>query len=308
MNNNIRLISWNSAGRRVKNQNQQAALRDRNPDLIALQEVTRSTVTLFRQKFTSLGFEVADTFERAVAPEKLVGHRRHGLLVASRWPIEVLPPADFDIPWLERVLSVKVRSPYATIELHNVHVPCGASNGMVKIETFEGIYQRLARQDENTCRILCGDFNSPQKELEDGTLITWGQRELADGSYRITDGNRRWDAGERMVLEGLRVGNYDFKDSYRSVHGYYSTFAQTEAEDEDNVPFSWYWQGKGRQIGRRYDHIFTSNNLTLSECRYLNSFRKAGLSDHAPIELIFAPLSCDNDNITSQALTVTKAK
>jgi endonuclease/exonuclease/phosphatase family metal-dependent hydrolase len=39
---------------------------------------------------------------------------------------------------------------------------------------FEGIYRRLACSSDRP-RILCGDFNTPQKEMADGEVVTWGQ-------------------------------------------------------------------------------------------------------------------------------------
>ena len=40
--------------------------------------------------------------------------------------------------------------------------------------------------------------------------------------------------------------------------------------------------------GRRFDHVFAAQALDARECRYLHDFRTGGLSDHAPIEAVFA--------------------
>ena len=82
-------------------------------------------------------------------------------LVASRWPIRALPPTQ--VPYPERVLSVEIDTPWGvTIELHNVHIPDGSTYELEKIETFEGVFKRLAcPSDAFRPRILCGDFNTP---------------------------------------------------------------------------------------------------------------------------------------------------
>ncbi len=159
----------------------------------------------------------------------------------------------------------------------------GANHGWSKVETFEGIYQRLARTSDHP-RILCGDLNTPQAERPDGTVITWGQDILpngevvCEGSWRDPAGREdtsaRWDAAEREVLTGLAA--HDLPDIYRQLHGY------TPQE------FSWYWKGQGREIGRRFDHVFAAPSLDARKCCYLHDFRTGGLSDHAPIEVVFA--------------------
>jgi exonuclease III len=76
------------------------------------------------------------------------------------------------------------------------------------------------------------------------------------------------------VLTGLAA--HDLADVYRQLHGY------------SLQEFSWYWTGQGREIGRRFDHVFAASELDARECRYLHEFRTSGLSDHAPIEVDFA--------------------
>jgi endonuclease/exonuclease/phosphatase family metal-dependent hydrolase len=42
--------------------------------------------------------------------------------------------------------------------------------------------------------------------------------------------------------------------------------------------------------GLRFDHIFASHLLEVVECEYLHDLREVQkLSDHAPIEALFAP-------------------
>jgi exonuclease III len=263
------LLSWNVAGRKRKLQEQIEFILAWNPDVVALQEVLAGNVTPLRKAFFEAGIcFAADSFELSLDPSVLTGHRRHGVLLASRFPLESQDTALFPIPWSERVISALVDAPCGTIEVHNTHIPCGSTNGWIKIDTFEGIYKRLSNVSIIP-RILCGDFNSPQLEFEDGKVITWGQKVYKNGEIRLEKGDDRWHEGEKSVLVGLR--EYDLHDAFRKVHGY------------GREEYSWYWRGYGRQRGRRFDHILTSEVLRPVRCEYLHEAREKGLSDHSPI-------------------------
>jgi endonuclease/exonuclease/phosphatase family metal-dependent hydrolase len=279
----LRLISWNvrqSTGIRLAEQ--VGALAAQNPDILALQEVTKKSVSQFRDALAHIGLQhTVDSFQLATDSSLLRGPRRYGELLASRWPLTTLPPEGFAVPWPERVLSAICQSPWGLIEIHTTHIPPGASNGWVKIETLEGIFNRLACQGDHP-RILCGDFNTPQAEKPDGRTLTWGQVEKSTGLVRIVEQKKggsgeRWHLGEYNVLRGL--AQFDLPDVFRLLHGY------------DVQEFSWYWKAKGRVVGRRFDHVFASRRLNLIECRYLHSLREQSLSDHSPIQAIFTPHS-----------------
>ncbi len=258
----LRLISWNVAGRVKKLTAQVESLADHEPHVIALQEVTATTIPVWRRALEGYGYGVITSFDLADDHEVLRGGRKYGVLMASHWPMKALPPTDFDIPWPERVLSAVVNSPWGEIECHNAHLPAGVSWGLIKVETFEGIYKRLCQNAEYP-RILCGDFNSPQRELEDGTTIPFGV------------GNKRWSDAELGVITGL--GKHDLGDVYRRLHG----FGKQE--------MSWVMWNRGRKYGRRFDHVFASRRLNATVCTYLHTLREQGLSDHAPIEACFEP-------------------
>jgi exodeoxyribonuclease III len=274
----IRVISWNLNGR--KNVSAQIlALHDRRPDVIALQEVKTTTAAALETELRKVGLRYCtNSFSLAKDLSLLKGPRQYGELIASRWPLSSPHLKAFPVPWTERVLSAVIESTSCEIEIHTVGMPPGASNGWTKVEMFEGIYQQLACASERL-RILCGDFNSPQSELSDGEIVTWGQYELKGRflCWRCWRGGtgERWDRGERNVLRGL--ADFDLPDVYRALHGY--------GRDD----FTWYWKGRGRSVGRRFDHIFASHKLNPVRCEYLHSLREAGLSDHSPIEVDFVP-------------------
>ena len=215
----MRLISWNVAGRVKRLSEQVKALAQREPDLVALQEVTAKTRLLLREEVQRLGLtHVADSFTLARDRFSLTGPRRYGQLIASRWPLYPLPLEDFKVPWQERVLSVVIDSRWGPVEMHTTGVPPGCTNDWIKIQQLEGIYERLGRRC-SAHRILCGDFNTPQAEFEDGSVMTWAQEERPDGTITLV-GRRaeRWDRGERNVLTGLTA--HDLTDVFRLLHGY----------------------------------------------------------------------------------------
>jgi exonuclease III len=276
----MRLISWNLNARRRDATAQVDALLARAPDVIALQEVTRSSLPTLRSELERSGFAgIADSLTLAPPDFQPRGPRRYGQLTASRYPLIAEVPGRLPIPWPERVLTVQLDLRARRIMLYNVHVPPGSSNGWIKIETLNGIHQALAVHT-GTPRILCGDSNTPQFESATGEVVTWAQRPGASEEWRTLRTLRgrsgsEWDAGERRVLTGLT--EYDLADVYRHLHGYAATDS------------SWILRRGGREIGRRFDHVFASRSLVPRSCEYLHHLRAAGLSDHAPIEVTFAP-------------------
>jgi endonuclease/exonuclease/phosphatase family metal-dependent hydrolase len=264
----VRLISWNVEHRISSLGEQVAALLDRGPDIVALQEVTVATAPKLRELLAGAGLaHAADSTSLASTHG-----RRYGQLVASLWPLRPLPPVSAS-PFPERVLSVTVDAPFGEAEIHVAHVVPGSRQGWRKIEMLRAIYHRLAGLSLKP-RILCGDFNEPQAELPDGEIVTSRHRTRRDGSLVVRRGrSEEWERGVRSVLEGL--AEFDLPDVYRSLHG------------PAVVEFSHVVQSTGR--GYRYDHVFASRALNPVACRYLHEPRERGLSDHSAIEADFNP-------------------
>jgi len=107
-------------------------------------------------------------------------------------------------------------------------------------------------------RVLCGDFNTPRRELPDGEVITWAQTEA--GRLRRTRG-ARWDAAERDVIEGLAA--LDLPDVYRQLHG---NGPQTA---------SWVQKRSATRTERRCDHVFATPSLRASAFDYRYEWREA---------------------------------
>ncbi len=171
----------------------------------------------------------------------------------------MLPEGGCEIPYPEKVLSALVSIPNTALEIHNAHLPPGVSRPVEKLKTFEGIYARLARPAHGP-RILCGDFNTPQAEQEDGSIETWASShpELAE----------RWEQAEGAVLWGLR--DHDLSDAYRWLNGF--------AEN----PTSYIPRGRHPKR-RRYDHVYASQSARAARCGYREDWLDGKLSDHAAV-------------------------
>lgn len=275
----LTLISWNVAGRVNRARDQVGYLATRRPDVVALQEVTPRSLPRLVKALQDHGLTHSlDSLRFLGKSASNSGPRRYINLIASRLPLRPLALRNVELPWPERLLSCCVATASGEVELHNTYIPTGASHGWVKIETLEGLHQRLARRARRP-RILCGDFNTPQSEFADGTVVTFGQRITADGravmKRRFRNGEgARWDAGERGILEGLAP--HDLGDAFRRRHGY----GVEEA--------SWLvWRGGKVVSSFRLDHVFASRSLGPRECGYLHAPREASLSDHSALETVF---------------------
>jgi len=263
----MRLISWNVNGRSGPSlAGQIDAVRDRAPDLVALQEVRSQSLGLWLDGLQGPGLVHAVDSSVLLDRASLSGRayrRVYFNVIASRWPLERL--ADLVVEFPERYLAAGVARPGMEFEIHTAHVPPGSTRGLVKVEMFEALHERLAGTSEKP-RILCGDLNTPRAEHADGTVEFWGAshpRHLA-----------RWDDAERSVVLGL--AEHDLADVFRGLHGYSATDA------------SWVARRGGKEWGRRYDHIFAARRLAATSCHYLHSWREGGLSDHSAIEADFA--------------------
>jgi len=231
----------------------------READVVCLQEVRASTVGEWREALAS------DGLAGFLDSSRFANRRRLFNLTASRWPLGELPAVGAPQP--ERVLSAVIDSPFGPIDIHNAHVPPAPSNGLVKVETCEALYERLARPSDRH-RILCGDLNTPRRELADGTVETFASNH--------PEHEARWDAAERGLLTGLAPWGLD--DVFRELNGY------------DRGDVSWVMHTRARRkAAHRLDHVLASPSLRPRACDYIHGWREIGLSDHSAIEASFDP-------------------
>jgi len=269
------LLTWNLNSRTNNIKEQLDAITKYKADVLAFQEVTMGSLGKLKEYLPEMGYKnILESFSLSKEKKKPTGKRKYGQIIASKYKLKKRSPEKFNVPWRERILSADILTDKGKIEIHTTHIPPGASNGTIKIEMLEGIFKKLNRKTKKL-RILCGDFNTPQFELEDGTIVTWGQIVKYTG---LTTGDLRrdlkiskskdsdWDKGERDIFEKLK--NKNLIDVYRHLHGY---------KKKDH---SWRTHGE-RKTGRRFDHIFASEELNVIECKYDHKVRERGLSDHS---------------------------
>ena len=258
----LRLITWNVARRVQALAAQAAAIAEREPDVVALQEVTVRTWPLWEAACATLGLtDVLCTLTRADPARSPAGPRRTGVLLAAREALEPLagPPG---IPWAETALAARV----AGVEVHTVHVP-NAANGEIKPRTLAAVRAGLAQRAG--ARVLCGDLNTPRREQPDGTVWSFAR----DGRGRLRPERAGfWDEAETSVVPGLR--ELGFADAFRALHGYGA-----------REPSWTFRRIAGHGGGWRLDHVFCSDELEPLASAYHHAWREEGLSDHSALEV-----------------------
>ncbi len=261
------MVTWNVARRNSRLVEQAAALAEREPDVVALQEVTSRTLPLWRAALKTIGLpHVRASLDRADPAREPTDRRRTGVLLSSR--TSLADASALPVPWPETAIAARASSEVTgPVELHCVHVP-NAANGWVKVRTLEAIRDGLAAAAPGP-RVLCGDLNTPRRELPNGEVISFARD--SRGRRRPERGSE-WDEAELGVVPGLRELGY--ADAFRVLHGY--------AEREP----SWTWQRiAGHGGGWRLDHVFASEELRPTSATYHHAWRDQGLSDHSALEV-----------------------
>jgi exonuclease III len=251
----VRLITWNVNRRVSVLAAQAAALADRSPDVVALQEVTAGSWPLWRAALETIGLAYAAcSLDGADPARQPIGRRRTGVVIAARRPLAAAE--SLTVPWPETTLAAGVDG----VIVHAAHVP-NAANGWIKPDTLAAMRAGLAAGTGP--RVLCGDLNTPRREKPDGTVISFA-RDTRE--HLRPERGDRWDWAELGVVPGLR--ELGFADAFRAVHGYAS-----------REP-SWVWRHGG---GWRLDHVFAAE-LEVLGSTYHHGWRDDGLSDHSALE------------------------
>jgi exonuclease III len=260
MTSRLKLIEWNLNRCSVSRFRRQAdALVEREPDILALVEVGVRAGPRAGEILGEQGFEHVAFSQEFVGDEEASSS---GVVFASRYPFEVLGDDGLTVPVKDRALSAVFETPFGEIEGHLVHVVPGSSNGWTKVEFFEATYEQVAGGSERP-QILCGDFNSPKSEEDDGTVEVFGHTR-----------GEQWVEAERRVIAGLEEEG--LCDAYRSLHGY-----EADGWSHKNV-----YNGEVKWR-RRFDHVFASPSLNPVEASYLHELDEH--SDHTPLEVVFGP-------------------
>jgi len=252
----LRLISWNVAGRVARQAEQAKAIAAGSWDIVCLQEITPTTLGPWRRALREQGLaDVRTSMDDWIPGEPPPEGRRLGVLIGARAPLEVIGSAH--PPWPERLLSARV----GPFELHNLHSPISQKPDHLKLRTHRALHAHLARPHALP-QLVVGDLNTPRRELPGGE--TWSFARTARGSLR-TDRGESWERAELALLRGLEP--HGLRDLFRDLHGY----------ERDEISFA---AGAGRG-GWRLDHMVGSQSFEAVACEYDHAIREAGLSDHS---------------------------
>src|SRR5687768_3083496 len=108
----------------------------------------------------------------------------------------------------------------------------------MKIAMIEGVLNVIAATAP--ARRSSAETSTPQAEMADGSIVTWGERVVTTGGVKLRRTRfgypaDRWDHAERGAMQGHPESI--LIDAYRSLHGY-------TRED-----FSWILKKKALRIG-----------------------------------------------------------
>ena len=264
-------LTWNTAKRIKYSEEQVNFINSFKPDVIALQEVLINSDKKLKELLSTNYKNIISSFDLAPDLKILTKKRIFGQIIASNFKLEPNDPKDFNIPWQERVLSVKLFIDNSEIYFHTTHIPPGSGNGWIKIETLEGIYERL-KENKDNLNILCGDFNTPKEEDFKNGMVSFAQRINTKGEAKIRSSFRggdgaRWDRGERNIIVGMK--KHGIEDSFRTLYSY------------NTQEYSWRFRRKDKVLKRRFDHFFASNKLKVISAKYLHNQKR--ISDHSPL-------------------------
>jgi exonuclease III len=262
----MRVITWNVARRSSRLAEQASMLLGCEPDIVALQEVTRTTLPLWRAMLERIGLpHIRASLDGADPSRAPASRRRTGVLVGSRTALGD-PAATLPVPWPETAVAAVADTHIGPVEIHTIHVP-NAANGWLKPHTLQAMRAGLEVAPP-MARVVCGDLNTPRRELKSGEVVSFARD--SRGRMRPERG-REWDEAELGVVPGLSELGY--RDAYRCLHGYGS-----------REP-SWTWNRiSGHGGGWRLDHLFTSAELQPEACGYHHAWRDQGLSDHSALQ------------------------
>ena len=223
---------------------------------MALQEVTRRTLPLWRAALAEAGLDALRERGRRSRRRSAAGRSACSPPRASRSQVLPAPPTS-------RGPSASSAARSRGVEVVNLHSPIAPAPDLAKVRTHEAVAAYLAA-DPRTPRILCGDLNTPRREHDDGSVLTFAH----DSAGRLRpERGERWDAAERALVHTLR-DEHGWVDAYRSLHGY----GHREA--------SWtFAQDRG---GWRLDHVLV-HGLEPVAASYAHEWRRQGLSDHSAL-------------------------
>lgn len=264
----MRIATWNVNGIRARLDFVRHWLREREPDLVGLQELKAPEAELPTEELAACGYHALAFGQK--------GWNGVAVLAREGLPLEAvqrgLPGQD---AFGARLLSVRAGEGADALDFTTVYVPNGKSTEHEdfarKLEWLDALAEHLeARLDPDGAAVVCGDFNVVPTALD-----SWDEARLAGRIFHTDEERKRF----RRLLEA------GFVDLFRHAH-------------PDAAAFSW-WDYRGgafhRKQGLRIDFLLGTRAVAgrLREAGIDRDWRKKheGLtpSDHAPVVADLAP-------------------
>ena len=108
-------------------------------------------------------------------------------------------------------------------------------------------------------------------------------------------GSRRGGHATRRPTRGIRSAGIapSVRSCLRSTWGWWTSSASSSPTRPSPT---WVWRGAGREVGRRFDHVFASPTLRPWTFRYRHDWRERDasgdrLSDHSGVVATFGPMA-----------------
>jgi exodeoxyribonuclease-3 len=251
-----RIASWNVNGLRARLELVLAWLREREPDVVGLQELKLSDDVFPHEAFAAVGYRAATHGQKSW----------NGVAVLAREAPRVL---QVGLPGQEALGARLLTAEAAGLAFTSVYCPNGKHLGHEdfprKLAWLEALARHAGRSAaEGRAAVLAGDFNVCPSPLD-----SWNEEALRGSIFHTEEERRRF----RVLLDG------GFRDLYRIQH-------------PDTQAFSW-WDYRGgafhRKQGLRIDFLLATGPVAerLRAVEIDREWRKKreGLtpSDHAPV-------------------------
>ncbi len=252
----MRVATWNVNGLRARLGFVLHWLRERKPDVVALQELKLEESELPLLELAAEGYQVAALGQKAW----------NGVAVLSRTPLELVQSGlPGHQPRGARLLTVRTGELLVT----GLYVPNGKSvthpDFPEKLAWLDALVQHLAqRHQPGEPHLVCGDFNLVPEPID-----SWDEARLHGRIFHTDEERSRF---RRLLDWGL-------VDLFR-------------ARNPDRVAFSWwdyragsFHKGEGLRIDLLLGTRALADRVTLAEIDREYRKKKDGLiaSDHAPV-------------------------
>lgn len=258
---NMLVATWNIAGNQgisPKRLRQiEGVLRDLGADIVLLQEVRAGELTAtVRDMLADHGL-----LHSSFSTDRV--EKKHGVAVASRWPIR-----SPHVPGGRSFEAATIESPTGPLLVISTHIPNGVGNGWKKAYSMEELGEYIEKVSGPL--IVGGDFNEPREFGPDLIVEPFGRGPRLSRSwddywtdrFGVTDRLSKWrDACRRLLQAG---NDLDLSHAFFSLYPEERPVTHVTTGSED----------------RFFDHLLV-RGLNVADAGFNHEVRESGASDHS---------------------------